>query len=197
VTSVAGDGQTLAFAVARHERELRGTAEVAVISGAFRPIDIASRRASPEQLAVDGSRVAVSWDDGVAEVRGVRGHLLSRLNVGRADGLALSGHVLVVLRSGQLEAYSLRTRGRLGSWSVRRGLHSLDMHYGVALMHSDHAVYVLDLKTGRRAVLAETASVIVGAHIEAPGIAYAYNANGKGIARFVPIAAVERALGRA
>lgn len=196
VTSVAGDGKTLAFAIARHEREMRGTAEIAVISGRFRPIDVASRRGSPEQLAVDGTRVAVLWDDGTAEVRGIRGRLLQTLQVGRADSLALSGHELVVLRRARLEAYSLLTETRMGKWTVRPDVHGLDVDYGVAVMHSDHVVYAVDLKTGRSVVLAETTGSIVDAQIEATGVAYAYNAGGRGIARFIPIAAVERALPR-
>jgi hypothetical protein len=196
VTSVVGDGQTLAFAIERHEREIRGTAEVAVISGRFRPIQIASRRGSPEQLAVDGTRVVVLWDDGRAEVRSVRGRFLQTLRVGHAVALALSAPLLVVLRPGRLETYSLRTKTRVGSWKVRPDLRDLDVHYGVAVMHSDRAVVAFDLKTGRSSVLAETTGSIVGAQIEAAGVAYGYNAGAHGIARFIPIAAVERALGR-
>lgn len=196
VTSVAGDRQTLAFAIERHEREIRGTAEVAVISGRFRPIDIASRRGSPEQLAVDGARVAVLWDDGTAELRSVRGRLLQTLHVGHADSIALAGSVLVVLRPSRLEALSLRTRTRAGRWTVRPDLHGVDVQYGVAVMHSAHVLYALDLKTGRSGVLAKTTGSIVGAQIEGPGVAYADNADGRGVARFIPIAAVERALRR-
>ncbi len=196
VSSLAGDGQTLAFAIERHEREIRGTAEVAVISGGFRPIDIASRRGSAEQLAVDRTRVAVLWDDGTAEVRSVRGRVLQTIRVGHADSLALSGPRLVVLLSARLETYSLRSQTRVGSWNVRPGLRGLDIQYGIALMHSDRAVVAFDLKTGRSSVLAEATGSIVGAQIEAAGVAYGYNAGAHGTARFIPIAAVERALGR-
>jgi hypothetical protein len=36
----------------------------------------------------------------------------------------------------------------------------------------------------------------VHAQIEAPGIAYRYNASGRGFVRFVPFAHIERALSR-
>ena len=136
------------------------------------------------------------WDDGTAEVRGVRGRLLQTVHVGHADALAFSGHRLVVLRPGRLEAYSLRTQARVGSWTVRRDLQGLDVQYDIALMHSDHLVYAVDLKTGRSAALAETTGPIVGAQIDGPGVAYASNADARSIARFIPIAAVERALRR-
>ena len=63
-------------------------------------------------------------------------------------------------------------------------------------MHSDRAVYAFDLRTGRSSVLARTTGSIVGAEIEGAGVAYGYNADARGIVRFIPIAAVERALGR-
>jgi hypothetical protein len=196
VTAVTGDGQTLAFAIARHERELRGTAEIGVISGRFRAVDIASRKGTPDGLAADGAHVAVLWDDGVAEVRGLRGRLLQQLDVGRAHAIALAGDVLLVLRPGRLDAYSLQKHQRVGAWSVSRDVASVDVQYGIAVLRSNHAVYALDLRSGRSVVLGRTRSALVGAQIEAAGVAYAFNAGSHGIARFLPIAAVERALHR-
>jgi hypothetical protein len=195
VTGVAGDGQTLAFAITRHQRELRGTSEIAVISPRFRALDIASRTGLPEQLAVDGQRVAVLWDDQVVEVRGVRGRILQKFKLGRARAIALSGDALLALRAGRLDVYSVRTGERVATWAVPANVAGVDVQYGVAIFHSDRVVYALDLGSGRRAILARAPSPIVGAQIEAAGLAYAYNESARGIARYVPIAAVERAVG--
>jgi hypothetical protein len=194
VRAVAGDGQTLAFAITRHERELRGTSEIALVSGRFRAVDIASRLGVPKQLAVDSGRVAVLWDDGLVEVRGVRGGLLQKFELGPSRALALSGDVLLALRGRRLDEYSVRTARRLATWAVPPNVTGVDLQYRVAIFHSDRAVYGLDLDSGRRALLARAASALVDAQIEAAGLAYAYNLGSGGIARFVPIAAVERAL---
>ena len=62
-----------------------------------------------------------------------------------------------------------------------------------AAAKSPAQVIALDLETGRRAVVARTPGA-VHAQIEAPGIAYRYNARGRGFVRFVPFARIERAL---
>jgi hypothetical protein len=197
VSAVAGDGRTLAFAVARHERELRGTSEVGVISGRFRAVDITSRRGVPQRLAVDGGRVAVLWDDGIVEVRGVRGHLVGSLEIGHARALALSGDLLLAARDGRLDAYSVSRPQLVATWAVPTSAADVDLHYRVAIFHSERVVYALDLDSGRRAVLGRAPSAIIGAQIEGAGLAYAYNLGARGVARFVPIAALERALGNA
>jgi hypothetical protein len=190
-----GDGSVLAFAITRHERELRGSSEVAVISGRFRAVDIASRPAVVRQLATDGGRVAVLWDDGVVEVRGLRGRLLQRFELGAVRAIALSGDSLLALRDTGLDVYSLEKAQRVSSWVVPRDVRAIDMHYGIVVFGSGGAVYGLDLRSGRRAVLGRAAGAFVGAQIEAAGVSYAYNLGGRGVARFVPIAAVQQALG--
>ena len=52
----------------------------------------------------------------------------------------------------------------------------------------------MDVNTGRTATLAR-APQAVRAAIEAPGVAYTYNARGHGYLRFVPMSTVERSLG--
>ena len=195
VSALAGDASTLAFAITRHERELRGTSEIGVVSGRFRAVHVASRRAVPEQLAVDHGRIAVLWDDGLLEVRGLRGRLISAFEVGTARALALSGDVLLAAREEQLDVYSLTRSQRVASWPIPPAVAGVDLHYGVAILHSERVVYGLDLESGRRAVLGRAPTSIVGAQLEAAGLAYAYNLGSRGVARFVPIAAVERALG--
>ncbi len=196
VNSVAGDGQTLAFAITRHQRELRGTSEIAVVSGRFRAVDIASRAGVAEQLVVDGRRVAVLWDDGFVEVRGLGGRLLQKFELGASRALALSGDVLLALRDERLDVYSVRSAERVATWAVPANVTGVDLQYRVAILRSHRVVYGLDLDSGRRAVLGRTPNTLVDAQIEAAGLAYAYNLGIRGIARFVPIAAVERALGK-
>jgi hypothetical protein len=103
--------------------------------------------------------------------------------------------VLFALRWGRLDAYSLAEHRRISTWPLAADVRGLDVHYGVAVVHSDHAVTALDLRSGRRAEVGRTGTKIVDAQIEAAGVAYAFNRGSGGIARFVPIAAVERALG--
>jgi hypothetical protein len=195
VDAVVGDGHVLAFAITRHERELRGSSEVAVISGRFRAIDIASRPAAVRQLATDRGRVAVLWDDGVVEVRGVRGRLLHQFALDRVRAMSLSGDSLLALGDTGLDVYSLKKAQRVSSWAVPRDLRAIDMHYRIVVFASGRTVYGLDLRSGRRAVLGRAAGAIVGAQIEAAGVSYAYNVGPRGVARFVPIDAVLQALG--
>lgn len=194
VSALAGDGQTLAFAIARHERELRGMAEIDVISGRFRAVDIASGRGTPEQVATDGRHVAVLWDDGKLELIGVRGRHLRTLHVGHARAIALAGHAVVVLRTGRVDVYPIDETRRSSTRHVPRNVSGLDVEYGIALLRSNHVLYALDLATGRSRVIGRAPAGIVDAQIEKTGVAYAYNDAAHGVARFVPIAAVERAL---
>jgi hypothetical protein len=194
VSAVVGDGKVLSFAITRHQRELRGTSEIGVISGGFRAVDIASRAGVPENLAVDGRRVAILWDDGVVEIRGLRGRLLQKFELGSSHAIALSGGSLLALRDGRLDSYSLRSGERVAVWAVAPDVTALDVQYRVAILHSGRVVYGLDLDSGRSAVLGRAPSAIVDAQIEAAGLAYAYNVHSGGIGRFVPMAAVEQAL---
>lgn len=195
VSAVAGDGQTLSFAITRHQRELRGTAEIAVISGRFRAVDIASRTGVPEQLAVEDGRIAVLWDDGVVEVRSLRGRVLQQFELGHSRSIALSRDRLLALRDGRVDLYSVSTGERVATWPVPADVTGVDVQYRLAIFHSDRLVYGLDVDSGRRAVLGRAPTSIVDAQIEAAGLAYAYNQGSRGTARFVPIAALERAFG--
>ena len=69
LTGAAGDGATLAFAVTHHERELRGLTSVAVVNGHFRPRTIASGVGAPVSLSVDRGSIAILWSNGTVEIR--------------------------------------------------------------------------------------------------------------------------------
>ena len=71
----------------------------------------------------------------------------------------------------------------------------VDVHYGVAVLARGTAVLAVRLANGRTATLAHAPSA-VRAQIESPGVAYRYNAGGHGFVRFVPLAKIERLLGK-
>jgi hypothetical protein len=54
---------------------------------------------------------------------------------------------------------------------------------------------VLDIATGRTAIVGRGALPLVGAQIEGPGLAYAWTSESSGVARFVMTRQVDLALG--
>jgi hypothetical protein len=194
VDALAADGSTLAFAITRHERESRGDSTVAVVSNRFRAVDIASGTGPPQTLAVDRSRIAIVRADGVAEIRDAHGALLDTLYLGRVDAVALRGDTLLAVKGTRLDQYLLSTGARVRSWHFGATVLGIDVHYGIAVATTAHKVFAINVQSGRRALLGHAPARIVGAQIEAPGVAFAYNRAVRGVARFIPLAMVEREL---
>jgi hypothetical protein len=71
----------------------------------------------------------------------------------------------------------------------------VDVQYGVAVVTRGSTVLGVRLATGRIAPLAH-APRAVSAQVEGPGVAYEYNAGGHGFVGFVPLAKIERRLGK-
>ena len=158
---------------------------------------IASSRARLHGLSVDRNRVAVLRADGTVEIRSRWGSLLASVSVPGARSIALNGGELTVLSGSQtLEVFDVNS-GRLEHlWRLPNGVRGpVDVHYGVAVLTKGGTVIGLRLATGRTATLAH-APRPVRAQIEGPGVAYRYNVGAHGFVGFVPLAKIERRLGR-
>jgi hypothetical protein len=197
VSGVAGDGSVLAYALEGR----RGTAgPVAVVTLRHHHLDDAVvpgrtlARLAARSIAADARRVAALDANGRIELRTTRGRLRRALRVPGAAAVALRSDDLVALGHGRLRVFDAAS-GRAGQvWRVPSAARpEVDVHFGVAVITAGHKVIAVDLETGRRAVLARAPGA-VHAQIEAPGIAYRYNARGRGFVRFVPFARIERAL---
>ena len=195
VVGLAGDREILAFAVTRHERELRGTSEVALVSGRFRAVDLIARREIPTQLVADRGRIAVLWDDGTVQLLGQRGRILRQFAIGRAVAIALAGDKLVAVRDGKLDVYSVSSRSRVAQWPVPSDVRGVDLQYGLAVLHTPRRVLGVRVDSGQTSLIARSPRTIVNVQVEAAGLAYAYNVRSHGIVRFIPIDALQAAAG--
>ena len=177
LTGAAGDGATLAFAVTHHERELRGLTGVAVVNGHFRPRTIATGVGAPVSLSVDSGSIAILWSNGTVEIRGRGGDFRATVRVGAARAIALEGSRLAVLRSSRLDVYDVGSGVRTKTVDVpRRAGSSLDVQYGIAAFAIGRSAAVVDLDTGRMAIVGRAPVALAGVQIEAPGLAFAYRA---------------------
>jgi len=147
-------------------------------------------------LSVDGGRLASLGADGRVTLQRPGGAAMSALSPGTGSrAIALRRNRLVVLTGSRLELWNT-ARGRLlHDWRVPAGTRSaVDLQFGIAVFTSGRTVYAMNVNTGRTAVLARAPRAVQAA-IEAPGVAYTYNARGHGYLRFVPMSTVERSLG--
>jgi len=99
VAGVAGDGSVLAFAVGRHERELRGLGSVGTVTPTWRADTVATPARLPAAVSADGNRIATLYDDGTIEVRGIDGQLLSQFADPGARKIALRRNALAAIRA--------------------------------------------------------------------------------------------------
>jgi hypothetical protein len=196
VVGMAADGKTLAFAVTNHERELRGLSSIDVIAGTYSPRTIITGRGQPVALSVDGNTIATLFADGTVDVRTARGRSVARFAVGTGRAIALSDGKLVVLRATRLDVYSLASRNRIHAVRIPRvTVNALDAQYGIAVVAAGRNALAVDLATGAVAVVGSSASPVVGAAIERPGVAFASTSGDRGLATFVPLARVQALLG--
>ncbi len=116
------------------------------------------------------------------------------LGLGEANTALLDGDRLVVFRSGQLEAYNVRT----GALELRRPLPGgyilADVSRGIALLQHKRTILLLRLGDGRSFSL-EPGRGHVSAEIEPAGLYYSYTTTaGRGRLQFVPLFELERQL---
>lgn len=158
---------------------------------------IGSSSVAPRALSVDGDRVALLRVDDTIEIWSRWGSLLATVAVPGASSFALNGGALTVLtRSHTLEVFDARTGRLQHSWRLPSGMRGpVDVQYGVAVLTRGASVFGIRLATGRMAALAHGPR-LMRAQIEAPGVAYQYNARGRGFVGFVPLARIEQRLGR-
>lgn len=192
---VAADGGLLAYAIGRHERELRGQALLGkVVRGGVRGRLIADSPNPPLAVSVDSKRVATLREDGLVEIRDRDGTAVSIIRPSAPKAIALRRNLLAVLTKGRIEVFDVASGRRIKSLSAPRGARpSIDLHYGVAVLTAGTRIYAVDVATGRTALLAK-APTPARAQIEAPGVVYQFNSRGHGVLRFVPYAAVAAAL---
>jgi hypothetical protein len=194
---VAADRGLIAYAVGHSERELRGQALVArIVRAGVRGVAVADGGGLAVAVSVDSKRIATLRQSGTIDVRTATGRLVGSVVAPTARAIALRrGQLAVVTSSGRLELFSV-AGGRLkNSWRLPAGVApSVDLHYGVAVVTAGARVYAVDVTTGQIALVAR-APALVHAEIEAPGIVYQFNRDGKGILRLIPFSQVRAALG--
>jgi hypothetical protein len=132
---------------------------------------------------------------GVVEIRTGAGKVVTTVDVGVARAVALRADRLVLLTNrATVDVFDTTTGARLHSWPVPSRVGSrLDVHFGVAIFTEGSIVHAMSLESGRRVVIGR-GSGSVRAGIEAPGVAYAYNHDGRATVRFVPFSRIERLL---
>ena len=117
--------------------------------------------------------------------------------MGAAHAIALEAMRLVALRPGRLDVFDTRSGARIRSIVVAAGAHGLDVQDGVAALARGRYAVVVDLRSGRTAVVGAGPRPLVGVQIERPGLAYAWSTGRSGVARFVPAGRIDAALGLA
>jgi hypothetical protein len=158
---------------------------------------ITSSRVAIRALSVDGDRIAALRADGTIGILSRWGSPVANVTAPGAASISLNGGELTVLTGSRtLEVFDAAT-GRLEqSWRLPAGVKGrVDVHYGVAVVTKGSTVLGIRLATGRIAPLAHAPGA-VRAQIEGPGVAYAYSAGGHGFVGFVPLANIEKRLGR-
>ncbi len=195
---MSGDGRLLAFALTRHERELRGNSSLGIVGETFRNRTVADGGATPVAVSADSHRVATLRQDGTVDVRTREGRVTMRLAATAPTAIALRrNRVAVLTATGRLDVYSVLTGRLLRSLRAPAGARkSIDLYYGIAVVTAGTDVYAIDVESGMTVRVAH-APARVRAEIEAPGIAYQYNAGGHGYLQFVPLSRLDAALGRA
>jgi len=193
---LAADGGLLAYAIGRHERELRGQAVLGtIVSGGVRGRLIADAQVLPRAVSADSKLIATRRDNGAVAVQTRAGRGVATIHTAGGRAIALRRNLLAVLTTGgRIDLFDIATARRIRSLPAPRGVRaSIDLHYGVAVLTAGTRVYAVDVATGRTALLAR-APANVRAQIEAPGVVYQFNAGGHGFLRFVPFAVVKAAL---
>jgi len=193
---ISADGGLLAYAIGRHERELRGQAVLGrVVRGGVRGQAIADGAGLPITVSADSGRIATLRQDGTVDVRKRGGRIVATVRPTAPRAIALRKGMLAVLTgAGRLDLFDVATSRLIRSMSVPAGARStIDLHYGVAVLTAGTRVYVVDVSSGRTALLAQ-APAAAKAQIEAPGVVYQFNRAGHGFLRFIPFAEVRSAL---
>jgi hypothetical protein len=195
---ISADGEVLAYAIGRHERELRGQASVSTVrhAGVYGRT-VADSAGLPVSVSVDSRRIATLRQDGSVDVRTRTGGLIAVIHTNAPRALALRKDSLAVLTAGdRVEIFAVGSGRLVHSWPVPYGTRSaVDLQFGVAVVSAGTRVYAIDIARGRTALLA-AAPATVKAQIEAPGVVYEFNRGGHGYLRVIPMAHVQNVLAR-
>jgi len=181
--ALAADETMLAFTIRGQIADVLGDYRATGLYGAARVDDLAAH-----------GRLTAVLSNGRVSIRDGRALALTSRTPG-ARSLALRGSTFVTTTlAGRLNVYSA---GRLQhSWPLPAGAHQrVDLQYGIAVLTTRSGVFAIDTTNGRSALLASTPTE-PQAQIEPIGVGYVYSRGNHGTAAVVPMAAVERALGR-
>jgi len=144
--------------------------------------------------AVDRGRIAVLTPAHRVVLYSDGGGLLRDWSVPSATEVALDGGDVAVLAKGRLEIEDAGSGRLLRTVRVAKTAYSLDVASGIAAYAAGRALHAVLLSTGRDAVVATAPNPIVGAAVEAPGLAYAWGVYASGVHSgrlgFVPHAAL-------
>ena len=186
VAGLAGDDNTLAFAVAGSA----GASNVALVPSRWRASSIARSNSRVVAISADGGRVAALHEDGTVAIVTRGGRPMHRIAVGRASAISLRMHTLAVLEQGTLGVYDVRSGRLLHTWRVPLNATSVDLQYGIAVLAAGRDVFAVNAASGRTARLLHAPGP-VRAQIEAPGAAVQFNAGTRGYLRFIPMSVIE------
>lgn len=188
LAGMAANGSTIVYAL-----DNGAGSRVGRVTGRYRGQDIFSLRLPVRQVATADERIAVLGTDGTIEVRTAGGRLLRRVESPGANSLALDGGLLATTAHGRIDIYRVASGRLLRSWPLPAGSGHVDLQYRLAVVTAGRSVYVLDVMSGSRTRIA-VAPVSPVAQIAAVGVVYSYSLGAHGIAKVVPIRALERAL---
>lgn len=191
---LAGDGLLLAFGGPAGSSLERGA--VALVNWKTKRRVIVPTLSPARALSLDQDRLAVLGADRRVAIFASDGARIATLETATPRAIALRGHeVVVATRAGTLEVWDVSTGRRTHAWRLPRGTSpSIDVHFGIAVFSAGRTVYALRLDTGRVVALSR-APRPSKVQIEASGVVYQYNAGGRSFMKFIPLAAVEHALG--
>jgi hypothetical protein len=180
--SLAADATMLAFTLRGH---------ISVVLGDYRSSSLYGV-ARVDALAADGRLTAV-LAEGRVTIHAGRAHKLTFRTPG-AQALALRGSTVVTTTAGRLNVY--RAARLQHSWPLPSGTRpSVDLQSGIAVVATSNGVYAIDITNGRTALLVSTPAP-PKAQIEPVGVGYVYSVANRGTAALVPMADVEKAVGR-
>jgi hypothetical protein len=189
---VAGNSRSIAYAIVHAD----GTSTLALSGTTSKWATTRLKLATaPRALVSDGDRVAVLDADGKVTFRTISGEEAASLDVRAAQRIAFRGDLLATASGTGVDLYKVSTRTRIAAWKFGSPVTGLSMRYGIAVVSAGHDVIALRVSDGKRVRLARTEGSPLAA-IDRAGIAFASSAFGHGLVTFVPMADVERVLGR-
>jgi hypothetical protein len=186
IRGLAGDGSTLAYAVAAKS----GSVRIGRLDGQ-RPAGAAAL-SSALRVSVDHDRIAVLRAHGTVVLLKDEG-VLRTISAPGARAIGLRNDKLTVLTRRTLDVYAVGDGLLLHSWHLpARTAPTVDVHYGFAVIVAGNRVIAIRLATGEQRVLM-VAPAQVRAQLDDIGAVYTYNTARGGVLGVIPFAAIDHA----